>query len=184
MKFSNKLNIRAIAIVIVVMSSLTACSSIERIRSESLFEQYCNEEGRVGQFIYERVALGEEFFRPIPADGIELRRIDSIYYIYIDGEKLLIDENRFNKGYTLSFWKKTMLSPTGPIYSLETTIVRKSDGKLLSKAVSLSNMLDKTSKHFPVVGIYCPTEVDIKGYSLSIINHRNLIEKTFSSKII
>jgi len=82
-----------VAVTLVLVSSLTACSSIERIRSESLFEQYCHEEGRVGQFIYERVALGEEFFRSIPTDIRELDRIENSFYI--DDKKLLIDKESF-----------------------------------------------------------------------------------------
>ncbi|MFT5706461.1 MAG: hypothetical protein ACI9ES_000740 [Oceanospirillaceae bacterium] len=179
MKFSNKFNIRAIAIV--VMSSLTACSSIERIRSESLFEQFCNEEGRVGQFIYERVALGAEFFKPIPADEIELRRLDKGYYI--NDRKLLIDKDVFNQVYERNGLKKTVLSDVGPIYSIETTIVRKSDGKILSKAVSLLNMLGQTRGKYPIYGVYCRQGRDVKWGSLHYKEHSNLIDKTFSSNL-
>ncbi len=161
---------------IIAISSLSACS-IDRMRSEHLFEQYCNEEGRVGQFIYERVALGEEYFRAIPTDIRALDRLDKRFYI--DGKKLLIDKQRFKQSYTLNNRKRTILSSIGPIYSVETTIVRKSDGKVLSKAVSLLNMLDKFSKYFPVEGVTCPTGRDIKRVPLFIKEHSNLIEKTF-----
>ena len=154
MKFYNKFNIRVIAIVVVVMSSLAACSSIEKMRSDSLFEQYCHEEGRVGQFIYERVALEGEFFRPIPTDEVELRRIANSYYI--DNKKLLIDKERFKQSYTRDFLKRVEISSVGPIYSVESTLVRKSDGKVLSKAVSLLNMQGKTNKYIPCPLVYHP----------------------------
>lgn len=165
-------------ITIVAVSSLCACAS-DRARSEQLFEKYCNEKGRVGQFIYERVALGEEYFRPIPTDAKELRYVNEEFYI--DNKKTLIDQERLKQSYAINYQKKTMLSPIGPIYSFESTIVRKSDDKVLSKAVSLLNMLDKNSKYFPVEGVTCPTGRDSKGYSLSNKHHFNLIEKTFLS---
>lgn len=166
-----------VGVTLVLLSSLAACSSIERMRSESLFEQYCNEEGRVGQFIYERVALGEEFFRPIPTNGVELRRVDNGYYI--EGKTLLIDKEIFSQVYDLISLKKIRLSDVGPIDSYETTIVRKSDGKVLSKAVSLRNMLGQTRGRFPIQGVYCRPGRDVKGRSLFYKQHMNLIENTF-----
>jgi len=170
-----------VAVTLGLVSSLTACSSIERIRSESFFEQYCNEDGRVGQFIYERVALDEKFFRPIPTDEVELRRVDKGYYI--NDRKLLINKEVFNQAYTLNSFKKTVLSDVGPIHSFETTIVRKSDGKVLSKAVSLRNMLGQTRGKYPIYGVYCRQGRDVKGISFHNKEHSNLIDKTFSSNL-
>jgi len=166
-----------ITIIAITVGSISACSSIERIRSESLFEQYCHEEGRVGQFIYQRVGLGEEFFRPIPTDVRELDRIANSYYI--DNKRLLIDKERFKQSYTRNYLKRKELSSIGPIYSVESTIVRKSDGKVLSKAVSLLNKRGKTSKIFPVQGVTCPTGRDNKGHPFYNKHHFNLIENTF-----
>jgi len=168
-----------ITIIAITVGSISACSSIERMRSERLFEQYCNEEGRVGQFIYERVALGEEYFIHIPTDEKELRRLGKGYYLYDNGKKLLINKNRFKQSYITNDLKEIMISPIGPIYSVESTIVRKSDGKVLSKAVSLLNMQDKTSKYFPVEGVTCPTGRDSKGNSFFYEKHTDLIQNTF-----
>jgi hypothetical protein len=165
-----------VAIALLLIGSLNGCA-IERMRSEHLFEQYCNEEGRVGQFIYERVALSEEYFRPIPTDQKELDRIENSFYI--DNKALLIDKKRFKQSYSLNYLKRKVLSPIGPIYSVESTIVRKSDGKVLSKAVSLLNKLGKTSKYFPVQGVTCPTGRDNKGHPFYNMHHFNLIENTF-----
>lgn len=175
MKYLQKFKYIRIAIVLIIITSLSGC--VSQWRSEYLFEQYCNEEGRVGQFIYERVALGEEFFRPIPTDEAELLRVD--YRFYLNDKKLLIDKQFFQKYYTFKNRERKVLSSTGPIYSVETTVVRKSDDKILSKAVSLVNMLDKSSKYFAVEGVTCPTGRDNKGFSFFNKNHRNLIEKTF-----
>ncbi|RHW77518.1 hypothetical protein [Colwellia sp. RSH04] len=165
------------AFFIVVVGSISACSSIEKIRSDSLFEQYCTEEGRVGQFIYERVALGEELFRPIPAGAKALRRLDGSFYI--NNKKLLIDKERFEQHYSLSFFERKELSSIGPIYSVESAIVRKSDSKVLSKAVSLLNMQGRTNKYNPVQGVYCPAGRDSRGMAFYHEKHMNLIENTF-----
>ena len=168
-------------IAIVAISSLSACVGpfSERARSEKLFEQYCHEEGRIGQFIYERVALGPEFFKPIPTDEVELRRVEHSYYI--EGKTLLIDKEVFSHVYDLNILKKSRLSEIGPIDSYETTIVRKSDGKVLSKGVSLSNMQGQTRGYFPISAVYCPSGADVKGNSLFYKPHTSLIENTFSS---
>lgn len=163
--------------MLIIITSLSAC--VTQWRSEYLFEQYCKEEGRVGQFIYERVALSEEYFRPIPTDAKELRYVDVGYYFYSEDKKLLINKERFKQSYTTNDLKEVMLSPIGPIYSVESTIVRKSDGKVLSKGVSLLNMLGETSKYFPVEGVTCPTGQDSKGNSLYFKSHTSLIQNTF-----
>lgn len=165
-----------VATPLILIASLSGCI-VNKMHSEYLFEQYCNEEGRVGQFIYERVALSEEYFREIPTDEVELRRIADSYYI--NNKKLLIDKVRFKQDYSRNFLKRNEISSVGPIYSVESTLVRKSDGKVLSKAVSLLNMQGKTSKYFYVEGVYCPTGQDSKGQGLSQKHHFNLIENTF-----
>lgn len=170
-----------LTIIATTVGSLSACVGYfsDRAHSERLFEQYCHEEGRVGQFIYERAALGQEYFRPIPPDAKELRYVNEEFYI--ENKKLLIDQQYFKQSYTVNYQKKTMLSSIGPIYSVETTIVRKADSKVLSKAVSLLNMLDKTSKYFPVEGVTCLTK-NIKGsYVTAPSEHSSLIKNTFVS---
>ncbi|NQY37915.1 MAG: hypothetical protein HRT37_23770, partial [Alteromonadaceae bacterium] len=74
--------------IIIIVGSFATCNG-DRMYSDYLFEQYCNEEGRTGQFIYERVGLGEEYFMPIPKDEVELRRVYNGFFI--DEKKLLID---------------------------------------------------------------------------------------------
>ncbi len=181
MKFLSKVtNTKFIqlTITLILISSLSAC--VTRWHSDYLFEQYCNDEGRIGQFIYEQVELGPEFFRARPTDQRKLTLLDTRFYI--NDEKLLIDKEYFLKYYTFTNRERKVLSSSGPIYSVETTIVRKSDGKVLSKAVSLLNMRDQTSKYFAPQADTCPTGRDVKGFSLFNKNHRNIIEKTFVIK--
>lgn len=88
-------------IIAITLSNLSACVGYfsDRAHSERLFEQYCHEEGRVGQFIYERVALGEAIFRPIPTDKKELRYVNEKFYI--GNRKLLIDKQVLSKAISL-----------------------------------------------------------------------------------
>lgn len=89
--------------IIVLVGSYPSCYWDYHL-SDYLFEQYCNEEGRTGQFIYERVPLGEEYFRPIPKGGVELRRVDNGFFI--NERKLLIDKHRLIQDFTISREKK------------------------------------------------------------------------------
>ncbi|WP_338725674.1 hypothetical protein V8687_18165 [Shewanella baltica] len=95
---------------------------------------YCNEDGRTGQFIYERVGLGEEYLMPIPKDP---RKINQ--HFVVDGI-LMMNKTILAQDYTFSEYEEVIpLSIIGPIYFLETSVVRKSDDKLLGKSVSLFN---------------------------------------------
>ena len=166
-------------IIIIVVGGFSACNG-DRIISKYLFEQYCNEEGRIGQFIYERVGLDEEYFIPIPKDEVELRRVDKGFFI--DENKLLIDKHRLMLDFNINTMKKTMLSRIGPIYSYETTIVRKSDGKVLSKAVSLLNKKGWWSRKSILgmtVGDSCPQYRDITGLVVTKSDHSDVLRNTF-----
>lgn len=122
-----------ITISLIMVVSLSSCS-IDRMRSERLFEQYCNEDGRVGQFIYERVALGEEYFIPIPEDP---RKINQ--HFVVDGKRMM-NKALLEQEYAFSKYSEVkLLSTIGPIYSIETSVIRRSDDKLLGKSVSLNN---------------------------------------------
>lgn len=170
----NKLAITLIAIVTV--SNLSACA-IDRIRSERLFEQYCNEEGRVGQFIYERVALGEEFFVPIPKDP---RKINQ-HFVVGNG---MMDKALLEQKYVFSKYSEVkLLSSIGPIYSIETSVIRKSDNKLLGKSVSLNNRkgwLAESNVLGQNEGDKCPREYNKQkeSYESSLL-HATLIKKIF-----
>ncbi len=163
--------------VILIVGSFSACNG-DRILSEYLFEKYCNEKGRTGQFIYERVGLGEEYFMPIPKGGVELRRVDNGFFI--DDKKLLIDKHRFLQNFNITM-KKTMLSPIGPIYTDETIIIRTSDGKVLSKAVSLLNKKGWWSRKSVLgvtVGDSCPEYKNSSGDILKS-DHADVLKNTF-----
>jgi hypothetical protein len=169
-------------IVIIIVGSFTAFNG-DRFLSDYLFEKYCNEEGRTGQFIYERVPLGEEYFIPIPKDERELIRVDNGFFI--DDKKLLIDKHHLLQSFIINTMEKTMLSRIGPIYTYETTIVRKSDGKVLSKAVSLLNKKGWWSRKSVLgftVGDSCPKYKSKSGNILKS-DHSDVLRNTFYKKL-
>lgn len=164
--------------LIIIVGSFVGCYGDMAI-SNLLFKKYCNEEGRTGQFIYERVPLGEEYFRPIPKGGVELRRVDNGFFI--NERKLLIDKHHLLQSFIINTMEKTMLSPIGPIYTYETTIVRKSDGKVLSKAVSLLNKKGWWSRKSVLgftVGDSCPKYKNSSGNILKS-DHSDVLRNTF-----
>jgi len=166
-------------IIVFIVGSFTACNG-DRIIAEFLFEKYCNEEGRTGQFIYERVGLGDEYFIPIPKDERDLVRVNDQYFI--DDKKLLIDKHRLMQDFILSPQKQIVLSEIGPIYSYEYTIIRKSDGKVLSKSVSLLNKkgwLSRQSILGMTVGDTCPKYKDTLGRFVAKSDHFDLLRNTF-----
>jgi hypothetical protein len=167
-------------IIFIIVGSFVGCYG-DSIYSNYLFEQYCNEEGRTGQFIYERVGLSEEYFIPIPftKEGVELH-FDRGFLI--DEGKLLIDKNRLMKDFIINTMKRTMLSSIGPIYAYETTIIRETDGKVLSKAVSLMNhngWLARQSILGTNVGDTCPKYKDISGHVNVKSDHSDVLRNTF-----
>lgn len=166
---------------LVIAVSFTGCWG-DRVLSNLLFDRYCNEDGRTGQFIYERVGLGDEYFIPIPKDRRELAHVD--FGFFIDDRKLLINEQRFMQDFQIN-WVKTNLSHIGPIYIQEQNIVRKSDGSVLSKSVNIHNQKGWLAKGV-ILGITdrdsCPkrkNEYDQLVYSSS---HHGLVRNTFYKK--
>ena len=185
MKFFYRLiknNIRVAygVIAIVTISSLSACVThfSERARSEQLFEQYCHEEGLVGQFIYERVVLDEKYFVPIPKDPREINQ-----HFVVDANRMM-DKALLEQEYTFSKYSEVkLLSKIGPIYSIETSVIRRSDNKLLGKSVSLFNSqgwLAEQKVLGPNEGDSCPRgydkNTDTSEYSLL---HATLIKNIF-----
>jgi hypothetical protein len=166
--------------LIIIVGSFVGCYGDAAV-SNLLFKKYCDEDGRTGQFIYERVPLAEEYFKPIPftKEGVALH-FDRGFLIGQD--KLLIDKGRLIQDFNISAQKQTTLSRIGPIYSYEYTIVRKSDGKILSKSVSLLNKkgwLSRQSILGMTVGDTCQKYKNPKGLYSSKSAHTGLIKNTF-----
>lgn len=151
--------------------------------SKYLFKQYCEEEGRVGIFVYEQVALSDEYFIPFPIDK------DPRYLPrkFVMSDNLMIREDKLTKDFLINTKRKDIVSEVGPIYSYTTTIVRKSDGKVLSKAVSLKNELGWQVRSrkalFPSGGEECPKGVIENGSLKPNFDHYDVVNKVFLKKI-
>jgi len=103
--------------------------------SKYLFKQYCEEEGRVGIFIYEKVALPEEYFLPFPK-GKDARDLDPRFVV---SDNKMISRERLEQDYIFKSYEHKLVSKIGQIESVETSVTRKLDNKILSKAVAIKN---------------------------------------------
>ena len=147
--------------------------------SKYLFKQYCEEKGRTGAFIYEKVALPAAFF--VPETQAYKKSVFSDDSFVLD-ETATINREIFNRYYRVDYYKEKILSKVGPIYSVDTTITRLSDQKVLSKASSLNNKLGWLSRYlskaFTSNGQTCPSGRK-NGRVLFIQEHNDLIKNAF-----
>lgn len=104
-----------------------------RTLTESAFDKWC--EKNTGLFVYENISLDDRYLKPMPTGLKEQLWILDSFKI---NQKTIIDENALNKDYIFNFQKRRNLNKffIGPIYAVETTFIRRSDNKLIAKAVS------------------------------------------------
>jgi len=148
--------------------------------SNFIFQSYCDDKSVVGQFIYQREGLSDEFFREIPTDRIALRRVAGSHYL--QNKRYLLNDYVLKQYYKIVHLEKKALSPIGPVYSLESYILRKSDGKKLGKAVSIRNKngwLNETSLLWTNTGSICPRYKSEHGRYITNEDHTTLIQRIF-----
>jgi len=148
--------------------------------SNFLFQSYCDDKDFVGQFVYQREGLTDEFFREIPEARKD--RVGILGEFYLDNKKYLIDANKFANHYWYQFSKRSLVSTIGPIYVDETLITRKSDGKLIGKAISFVNKkgwLHGVNLSMHNTGDKCPIYTSKNGLRLTNSDHFTLIQNTF-----
>lgn len=151
--------------------------------SNLVFNNYCSDENFVGQFVYERVGLPEEMFLKLPESS--LGRSQHSSSLFINNKTELINGKKFNALYDYQFLIKTTFFPIGPIYQTETTVTRKVDGKLLGKAVSLTNKLGwfhELDLLWLNTGVYCPVYKSKQGLNLGNSDDSTLISNIFYRK--
>lgn len=145
--------------------------------SNYIFDRYC--ESETGSFIHEKVELDQQYF--IPIDQVE--NIKKVSSSLVFENQYVLNEKKFEIEYTVLLLKRSQVSALGPIYSMESSIFRKADGKLLSKAVSANNQMgwfaQWVGQHFPGFGKVCPSEKGPRVGSPSGFHHSNLIKDTF-----
>jgi hypothetical protein len=167
-------------IIFIIVGSFVGCYG-DKLLSDYVFEQYCNEEGRTGQFIYERVSLDDEYFIPIPNDP---RKVN---FHFIVDDNFMMDKARLEKDYVFSKYSEVIpLSSIGPISSIETSVTRKSDNKVLGKSISLSNRQGWLAQQSILGQSY--SDICPRGYNKSIgvseggLLHATLFENIFYRK--
>ncbi len=143
--------------------------------SNYMFKNVCGPDGEIGSFVYEQVVLDEKYFTTIPA-GKEIRDMDP-RFLY--GENVTIDRGVFDKDFSFETYKYIPYSSLGPISLSETSVVRKSDGKLLGKAVSASNGQGWLNQFGALDGT---TGRDKGGFSYYRMDHKKLIKRIFTPK--
>jgi hypothetical protein len=151
--------------------------------SNLIFQNYCDDKDYVGQFVFQREGLEDDFFREIPSGGVALRRVSG--NLYLDNKKYLIDETKFKRHYSYLFSKRSLISKIGPIYEEKTSIIRKSDGKILGQAVSLVNKKGwyaETNLLWHNGGELCPIYRSKSGRNIGNSDHFTLIKNIFYKK--
>lgn len=164
-------------LLVLIMGSYSACHWDYHL-SKYLFKQYCEEEGRIGLFIYEKVELDDEYFMPFPKDK-DPRDLDQRFVV---GDNLMINKERLEQSYILGKYRKTEpISDIGPILSVETLVFRKSDNKLIGKSVHLANRLGWwiNSSKLGIRTDSCPSGYDSHGNSQSGLLHHRLVKEIF-----
>lgn len=77
----------------------------------------------MGLFVYEKVKLVDEYFMPFPK-GKDPRDLDQRFVV---GDNLMINRERFDRGFIFEVFKDVLLSDIGPINAVETSIIRKAE---------------------------------------------------------
>ena len=151
--------------------------------SNIVFNHYCSDKEFVGQHIYERVALPNEMLLPPPKNNQERAKVDVT--LLINNKNELIDSKKFGDLYEYQSYKRSPLFLVGPIYKFEAIVTRKADGKLLGKAVSLTNKkgwLHELDLFWVNTGAKCPKYKDKWGSNMVNSDHSTLIDNIFYRK--
>lgn len=144
--------------------------------SNYMFEKLCNDPEKIGMFVYEQVELGSEYFMSFPEE-IDERDLDRRF---VFEDNLMLNRERFEENYELIVNEYIPVSEIGPIGLVATSVIRKSDGQILGKAVSAGNQqgwLNRLGALEGIPGVSCPTGRDEYGFSKNRKNHDNLLKE-------
>lgn len=196
-----------IAVLALIVASFVGCQW-DYYLSKHLFEKYCDD-GRVGQFIYEYVALPDEYFEPLPTDWVHISDYEhDAYFEFGDRPEITafdgkegsykkgrhyrfnggyrINKARFEQDYIFEIYKEIEINSIGPIVEVQTAVVRKSDKKMLGKSVSLKNykgwVAGEMRKGFGSSAETCPSGRDENDVPYFYKNHDLLVKTIFNVK--
>ena len=157
--------------------------------SQYLFEQLCNDETKIGLFVYEHVELGESEIIRAPVKEYERRKIggeeNSPYKI---SEGVFADPDALSEKFevTLLRYKYEKVNSIGPMYTRKSLVTRKSDGKLLGEAVTGTNSMGWANRTLHIghyTGQTCKRGVIKRGGWGTGEYHRKLISSLFYVKL-
>lgn len=144
-----------------------------KILTNIFFNHFCETE--TGLFVYEKIELDESYFSLID----EAKRDRGYDNRFEYNDQYSLDTANFKSEYQFNFIVNDKYSNIGPIYSKTTSLIRKSDKKLLGKAVSGTAYIGL----FRVLGsnmrerINCPSGRNENRKPLYYIDHNNLLNK-------
>ena len=146
----------------------------DRIISEVVFAYHCK--NTAGLFVYETVDLDESYIVPIPKDR---KKKDSRFNI---NSTEMMDKKRIQKDYEINSSPKfTMLFPLGPLKTITTNIVRKSDNKIMGEVITIRSYYGWFINNLPAergTGQNCTNNKSIIYYKL----HHQLAKAIFNVK--
>ncbi len=148
-----------------------------------VFNHYCSDEDFAGTFIYEQVELSEEYILIPPESGKSKYPVN--ISLLIEDRKYLIDEQLLNVKYDWSLMNRKKFFFVGPIYKVESIVIRKHDKKVLGKAVTLKNKkgwLHELGIFMVNTGDNCPIVISEHGRNLSYNHHYDLLKRIFYRK--
>lgn len=98
-----------------------------------LFERVCANTTELGVRVYEQEEIDPTFVTPVE-DQTSSNYMKTFLTLSDDW---MLNEQAITALYTIEFMRKNELHSIGPVYELVSSITRKSDGVILSKAVSV-----------------------------------------------
>lgn len=143
--------------------------------SSYIFKKECDSNS--GLYIYEKVKLNDSYINK--NQDTSDKNFDPRYII----NNKRVDKEKLENEYDIQFFSKRVLSKIGPIESIETSITRVSDNKLLGKAVSVRSRQGWLYRlaSFGYGYEQCPTKYRESGESMNehMKNHMNILKSTF-----
>jgi hypothetical protein len=118
--------------IIVLVLLLGGCFG-ELVISDVIFKYHCKK--NIEFSVYETVELNDKYIIDIPKD---VRKRDSRFNI---SESKMLDNRKLIKEYEISFYESNKISNFGPVQSRVTSVVRKSDGRLMGKVISFRKLM-------------------------------------------
>lgn len=143
-----------------------------------IFDNVCSDNKQVGLQIYKNITLDSSFVLPLTDEFDRSEHFD-----YLINDQHVLDRDAFDKLYEIRRFDVEVVSSIGPVKKLISYIIRKSDGFVISKAVTVENKLGWLSRFF-TLGYQvkrCPVGKPDGGNAIpeDVAIHMHLVRRTF-----